>query len=149
MVRCEISNNFCIHYDNLECNQCDSLVRWSILDMNMRQTLNPWIVWNWLRGKERENWTYVILHTMLHEHWVILIIVPCFSCPFSTRWLYITGRSSSCLWMPSEIEIRNQIDDELTEVSWFKAQIYTSGERLTAPCSNSETESSVTIVSIM
>ena len=91
---------------------------------------------------------YVTLHTMLHEHWVILIIVPSFSCPFYTRLLYIIGSNSSGLWRSSEIEIQNQIDEELSEFTWFNEETCTNGKRLTAPCSKSEIESSVSILSI-
>ena len=71
-----------------------------------------------------------------------------FSCPVSTRLLYIVGSNSSCLWSPFEIDIQNRIDDELSEFTWFNEETSTSGKRLTTPCSNSEIESSVTIVSI-
>ena len=102
---------------------------------------------NWEKKEEEIKCT--LLRTMLHEHWVILIIVPSFSCPFSTRSLYISGRSSSFLWMSSEIKIQNWRDGELNEITWSIADICTSRQRLTAPCTNSEIESSVTIVSII
>ena len=86
--------------------------------------------------------------TLLFD-WVTLIIVPSFSFPSSARLLYIIGSNSSCLWMPSEIEIQNQIVDELSEFTWFNVETCTNGQRLTTPCSKSEITSSISIVSIM
>ena len=98
--------------------------------------------------KTPEQCSCTALCTMLHVHWVILIIVPCFSCPFYTRSLYINGSSSSCLWSSSEIEIRNRIVDKLSEFTSFNEKNCTSGQRLTTPWSKSETTSLVNIVSI-
>ena len=77
-----------------------------------------------------------------------LIIVPSFSCPFSTRLLYIVGSNRSCLWSSSEIEIRNRIDDEFSEFTWFNEETCTSRKMLTAPCNKSDIESLVSILSI-
>ena len=86
---------------------------------------------------------------MFNVHLVSLIIDPSLSCPISTRLLYIVGSNISCLWSPSEIEIRNRIDDEFSEFTWFNEETCTSGKMLTAPCSKSDIESSVSIPSIL
>ena len=87
-------------------------------------------MWNSFSGKKKEwgNETYVTLSTMLHVHLVTLIIDPSFSCPVSTRLLYIVGSHSSCLWSPFEINIQNRIDDELSEFTWFNEETYPTGK---------------------
>ena len=86
---------------------------------------------------------------MFDVHLVSLIIDPSLSCPVSTRLLYIVGSNISCLWSPSEIEIQNRIDDEFSEFTWFNEETCTSGQMLTAPCSKSDIESLVSILSIV
>ena len=83
---------------------------------------------------------------MFDVHLVSLIIDPSFSCPVSTRLLYIVGSNISCLWSPSEIELRNRINDKFSEFTWFNKETCTSGKMLTAPCSKSDIESSVSIL---
>ena len=80
---------------------------------------------------------------------VSLIIDPSLNCPVSTRILYIVGSNISCLWRPSEIEIRNWIDDEFSEFTWFNEETCTNGQTLTAPCSKTDIESLVSILSIV
>ena len=86
---------------------------------------------------------------MFDVHLVSLIIDPSLSCLVSTRLLYIVGSNISCLWSPSEIEIRNRIDDEFSEFTWFNEETCSSGKMLTAPCSKSDIEYSVSILSIV
>ena len=126
------------------------LVRRSMLECNERQNhlMYQWCQIHSVGKKERGNETCVTLCTTLQVRWVTLIIVHYFSCPSSTRLLYIIGSNDSFLWRPSDIEIWNRTVDDFSEFTWFNMKTCTSGKRLIAPWSKSEITFSVSIASI-